>query len=351
MKYTIVFAIILFILAGCSQNNVVKIGYIGPLSGPSAVLGMDAIKAIEIAADEAKSQGIDVQVIAEDDQYMTSKTVTAYNKLVNVDDVDVLLVSTYGGLFAIADQARADGVVVVDVLDCNDEIGVLPDPVFCVATHTESIGYVLADYANNNGMTKVAVLYGTKDRFMGLVKEAFKARFAGTLLEESYAPDADDFKTVLTKFKEENVDAIGLFGYDETGLAMKQARELGINAQFFATGTVTSPSLQQASAGAVQGTVFGYWESSADNPNGAEFERKFQTLVGRPPILPLTTHPAYDAARLVIAASQQGSLVSGLYKTNKFEGAVGTVSMDSDGTIKIPERAFKLENGKPVPIS
>ena len=27
----------------------IKIGYIGPLTGPSAVLGMDAVKAVEIA--------------------------------------------------------------------------------------------------------------------------------------------------------------------------------------------------------------------------------------------------------------------------------------------------------------
>jgi branched-chain amino acid transport system substrate-binding protein len=40
------------------SNEPIKIGYIGPFSGPSAVLGMDAIKAIEIAADEANAKAV-----------------------------------------------------------------------------------------------------------------------------------------------------------------------------------------------------------------------------------------------------------------------------------------------------
>ena len=55
----------------------IKIGYIGPLSGPSTVLGMDAIKAIEIAVDDANAKSGDsdrkIKVIAEDDQYLTQK--------------------------------------------------------------------------------------------------------------------------------------------------------------------------------------------------------------------------------------------------------------------------------------
>jgi len=366
----IIVAFVLLTLIGCgSKPEVIKIGYIGPLSGPSAVLGMDAIQAIEIAANEVNAQGgingLPIEIIAEDDQYIPAKTLTAYEKLVNVDGVEILLVSTYGGVFTIADRAQEDNVIVIDPLDCNNELAALPENVFCLATETESIGYALADYLLSQGKTRAGVMYSTKDNFMALVSDAFKRKFSqggGFTKEENFVYTDVDFKTQLLKLNEIKPDAIVFLGHDETGIAMKQARDLGITAQFMATGTVTSPGLQQASHGAAEGTIFAYWEPAADNSLSKEFEAKFVSLVGRPPILPLTTHPAYDSMQVLIKNSLPQSVKRvdrtervdairrGLYSTKRFEGTTGEITMDSDGAVRIKESAFRLENGRPVLI-
>lgn len=361
--YSVMLIFTVVLLAGCtSKPEVIKIGYIGPLSGPSAVLGMDAIKAIEIAANEINARGgvdgVLLQIIAEDDQYIPAKTLTAYEKLVKVDGADILLVSTYGGVFAIADRAQEDGVIVIDPLDCNDELAALNENVFCLATETESIGHALADYLLKSGKKKAGLLYSTKDNFMSLVADAFKEHFTkagGMTSEESFVYTDTDFKTQLLKLNGMKPDAIVFLGHDETGIAMKQARDLGITALFMATGTVTSPGLQQASQGAAEGTVFAYWEPATGNATSNEFESKFISLVGRPPILPLTTHPAYDAMLMLKEAlsgteGDAEAIKQQLYAIRNIQGTTGEITMDSDGAVRIKENAFRLEGGKPVPI-
>lgn len=365
MKYLTFAVLLLSILAiaGCtSAPKAIKIGYIGPLSGPSSVLGMDAIKAIETAADEINTRGgidgMPVRIIAEDDQYNPSKTLSSYEKLVNTQGVRILLVSTYGGIFTIADRAKDDGVIVIDPLDCNSELAALNENVFCLATQTESIGTTLADHLISKGKTKAGLLYSTKDSFMALVAQSFKERFAqvgGRTVEESFAYIDQDFKTQLLKLGKSNPDALVFLGHDETGIAMKQARELGSTALFMATGTVTSPSLQQVSGGAAEGTIFAYWESRQDNTLARAFEATFVQKVGRPPILPLTTHPAYDAMLMIKQAlpgtgGRTDAIRNKLYAIRELAGTTGDITMPPDGGVFIKESTFILKQGKPVKL-
>jgi branched-chain amino acid transport system substrate-binding protein len=374
----VVLVLISSMLAGCVQEETgteietaktIKIGYIGPLSGPSAVLGMDAIKAIEIAVEEINAQGgingATLEVIAEDDQYLTSKTVTAYEKLVNVDGVKVVLVAAYGGLFAIADKAKQDGIILIDPLDCNSAVAALGDHVFCLATETESIGHVLADDMIKAGEKKAAVMYSTKDPFMALVKDAFKERFeagGGVMTEESFAYDDKDFKTALLKITESEPEGLVLLGHDETGIIMKQARDLGIEARFMTTGTITSPGAQKAAQGHAEGTVFAYWEADAANTMARTLEQKFAAKVGRPMILPLTTHPAYDTVNVLAehvlpkAESVKGrqakldATKQALLNIKDVQGTTGQLTMQPDGGLRIKEAAFRLEAGMPVKV-
>ena len=288
----VVIAIILIIMglnSNSNQSNVIKIGYIGPITGPSAVLGMDAIKAIEIAVDETNAKGgingKQVQLIAEDDKYLSKDTVNAYNKLVNVDKVKIILISTYGGVFAVADQAKNDGVVVIDPLDCNKDLANADKNIFCLATETESIGTSLAQNLASTGGKKAAILYSTKDNFMSIVANSFDYEFSGNggiTMKEGFNYGDTDYRAQLLKIKEYNPDALIILGHDEQGFIMKQARELGVKAKFMTTGTITSPVAQQNANGAAEGTLLAYWDSAKNGSNVKNFVVKFAAKVGRP---------------------------------------------------------------------
>lgn len=343
----------------------IKIGYIGPLTGPSAVLGMDAVKAVEIAVSDVNANGgvngRKVELISEDDQYLTKNTVSAYEKLVNIDKVKVIMVASYGGLFAVMDKASKDGVVIINPLDCNKEVANASKNVFCLATETESIGISLAKQMLAEGKKSAGIMYSTKDTFMAIVTDAFKKEFesvGGKVQIESFNYEDKDFKTQLLKLRDSKVEGLVLLGHDETGLIMKQARDLGLKQSFYTTGTITSPVAQELAVGNAEGTIFAYWDADTTNGLAKAFEDKFKALVGRGPILPLTTHPAYDVTNILLTKVfpvikgeiTAGAVKAGLLKISNYQGSTGLVTMNKTGAAPIAESAFKLIKGVPVKI-
>lgn len=347
------------------SSEPIKIGYIGPLTGPSAVLGMDAIKAVEIAVSDVNNsggvKGRKVELISEDDQYLTKNTVSAYEKLVNADKVKVIMIASYGGLFAVMDKAEKDGVIIINPLDCNKAVANASKNIFCLATETESIGISLAKQMLAEGKKNAGIMYSTKDTFMAIVTEAFKKEFetgGGKIQIEAFNYEDKDFRTQLLKLKGLGVEGLVLLGHDETGLIMKQARDLGMKQPFYTTGTITSPVAQELAVGNAEGTIFAYWDADKTNGQAKLFEDKFIALVGRGPILPLTTHPAYDVTNILLkkvfvninGEITASSVKSGLLKIANYQGSTGMVTMNKEGAAPIAESAFRLVKGVPVKI-
>lgn len=170
---------------------------------------------------------------------------------------------------------------------------------------------------------------------------------------ESYSVGTRDFKTQLTKIIKENPDGLVLLGYDETGIIMKQARELGFIGQFYTTGTVTSLSLQKASQGNAEGTIFAFWSAPKDKEPTKSFTEKFKKIKGREPILDLATYPTYDSVNVIAEAMKKSENISELKKSIlnvKMNGVTGEISFNKDGGMRILESAYVLKDGKPVPI-
>jgi branched-chain amino acid transport system substrate-binding protein len=356
-------------LSSPQGEDKVKIGYIGPLTGDVAVLGIDASKAIELAVEEANSNGgingKQIQLIIEDDQYSASKTLTAYNKLVHQDGVDNIIISTYGGLFAIAEKSYEDNVLVIDSLDCDDQIADLPENVFCIAKETKDLADVIGEFAIDQGYENIGVLHGTVDQFMPLVAKRFKETVESeglTATLDDYTPGTLDFKTQLLKFRDS--DALVFLGYDEIGIAIRQAEELGLNMPFLTIPSVaTTPSIQEISQGAIDGTFFSFYAPLDENNEAAEFYKEFEEKNGRKPYVFVASDHAYDAANILInevlpgvnGQTREESLeqkMNSLYKLKNYDGVSGTLSMDSDGRIQgILIRLYQLENLVPKYIS
>ena len=78
-----------------TQGNVIKVGFIGPLTGNSANFGETYRNVVAMAVDEINaSDGINgkkLEVIYEDGKCDGTDAVNAMNKLVNVDGVQAVL--------------------------------------------------------------------------------------------------------------------------------------------------------------------------------------------------------------------------------------------------------------------
>ncbi|MFQ6123511.1 MAG: ABC transporter substrate-binding protein [Candidatus Heimdallarchaeota archaeon] len=108
------FVILILILTGClgqetnegSENNVIRIGFIGPLTGKAAQLGWHMVQGGQLAVDEVNAAGgimigntkYTVQLITADSEYRVDTGVAVIERLIVEDNVDVVV----GGLHSSA---------------------------------------------------------------------------------------------------------------------------------------------------------------------------------------------------------------------------------------------------------
>lgn len=348
-----------------ANDQPIKVGWIGPLTGNAAVLGVDTVPAVELAFESANvAGGINgkrLRLIVEDDQYTTAKTVSAYNRLVHQEGVKVIIVLTYGGLFSLSPKAQKDGVLLIDPLDCDERIAALPENTLCITKRTEDLGRINAEHAISKNAFPAGVLYHDGDPFMGLATEATSKTFAEHgqkwTLAETYNDTTMDFRTVMLKAKQAKLKSLFFYGYDQMGIAMKEARAIGITATFYTLATSTSPDFQKLAGAALEGVYFPTWQA----PRYGEFNQfanGFRAKVGREPHMEISTVPSFDIAQLIVKALKTGALSSSgeidvpalrkfFYQVKNYSGASGSITVDADGisrSFPVTERVWK--NGK-----
>jgi branched-chain amino acid transport system substrate-binding protein len=92
--------------------EVVPIGYVGPLSGGAAYYGRDVLRGLEMAADEIAAAGgfaIDgvphrFELITADDRYLPYETTTASRRILQQEQMSVILVPHAGGIRAVQEM-------------------------------------------------------------------------------------------------------------------------------------------------------------------------------------------------------------------------------------------------------
>jgi len=347
------------------NSEPITIGYIGPITGGAAILGVEAKSAIEVAVDKVNAKGgingRTIKLIAEDDQFDTAKSVSAYEKLVNVDGVETIIMSNYGGVIAVAEKAKKDNVMIIDSLDCDKDLGALGNNIFCIAKETTDLADVIADYAIEKGYKNIGIIHSTTDNFMQSVSDAFVTRIGskGNVQVESYPPKTNDFKTLLLRLK--NKDAVVFLGYDEIGIAIKQAKDMGMTQPYLTIPTVaTTPSIQELSKGAIDGIIFSFYAPLETNPVATKYYAEYKTKFGHTPYVFVASDQAYDSAMVLFekvlpginASTKEARLAQGIklmQKVSGYKGVTGNLTMKADGRMGgILIRLFKLVNMTPV---
>jgi len=73
--------------------------------------------------------------------------------------------------------------------------------------------------------------------------------------------------------------------------------------------------------------------------------KKFIEKQGRPPILDLATYPTYDAVYAIANALKVNGDLQ-LVAMEQFEGVTGQIKFADDGSMRAPETAHVLKDGK-----
>ena len=89
-------------------QEVVKIGYSGPLSGGAALYGKNVLMGMEMAANEINAKGLEVggkkyklEIVSLDDKYNPCETAINVQRLIQQHKTPAVLVPHSGGIFAV----------------------------------------------------------------------------------------------------------------------------------------------------------------------------------------------------------------------------------------------------------
>ena len=220
-----------------------RIGVMESLTGPGETYGQVANQAKQLAVDEInEAGGINgrmIQLIVEDSKCNAQDSITAYNKLTDVDGVKIILgTSCSGAMLGAAPLAEADGVVMFSGLATNPDIAEAGDYIFRTAMSDAQLGIDTGNVMWADGIRTLATINESTDYAEGVRRASvaqFEKRGGEVVAAEQYSSDTTDFRTQLTKLLNENPDAIHLAAQGEFsgGTVVKQLRELGFEGRIY----------------------------------------------------------------------------------------------------------------------
>jgi branched-chain amino acid transport system substrate-binding protein len=349
------------------ETVTVKIGHAGPLTGGIAHLGKDDENGVHLAVDEANDKKIKIggktvkfEMMSEDDQADPKLGPTIAQKFVDAKVAGVVGHLNSGVSIPASAVYNQAGLPMISGSATNPK---LTEQGFKVIFRTvgrdDQQGPAIAAYiANELKLKKVAIADDATAYGEGLaneVEKTLKAAGVQVLTREKTNDKATDFKAILTKMKGRNPDAIFYGGMDATGGPMlKQARELGIKAQFaFGDGACTAEMSKLAGDKAAEGMICsqaGIPTQMASKSFQDAFNKKYGEVKQYAPFF-------YDGANLLIAAMQKADsadpakYLPELQKIS-YDGATGHIEFDAKGDRKDAEMTiFQMKAGKVDPVA
>src|SRR5947199_3461759 len=244
-------AIVLAVTAQAQQP--LKIGFGMSLTGPLAGNGKAALIAMQIWAEDLNAKGgllgRKVELVYYDDQTNPSTVPTIYNKLLDVDKVD-LLVSGYGtnviapampivrhrnmafmGLFGLNVNSKFDYDRYFQIMPAG------PEPAIGWTQGFFDIAMAL------NPKPQTVALVGADAEYPALALEGARAHVKGlglkVVYDKTYPPNSVDYSPIVRAIQATNPDLVFLASYppDSAGM-VRAANEVGLKARMFGGGLV-----------------------------------------------------------------------------------------------------------------
>ncbi|WPZ17953.1 ABC transporter substrate-binding protein [Geobacillus subterraneus] len=300
------------LMAGCGGNqqggssgggggggDVIKIGANLELSGGVASYGQSIAEGVELAFDEINKEGINgkkLELVKVDNKSEAAEATNGAIKLISQDKVVAIVGSaTSTNTLAQVQIANDNKVPVITPSGTNPTIttkdGKVNDFIFRTCFIDPFQGTVAAKFALDDLKVKSAAILidSASDYSKGLAasfKETFTAGGGKIVAEEAYVAKDTDFRATLTRIKSANPEFLFLPGYyEEVGLIVKQARELGLNVPIMGGDGWDSPKLVEiAGKDALNNTyITNHYSSGDPDPKIQEFVKAFEAKYNKAP--------------------------------------------------------------------
>lgn len=352
-------ALILVLIAGLvftgskEKGGTIVLGATLPLSGDLAFLGEGYRNGMNLALSELGDEDFTYRVIYEDDRFDPKTAATTGNKLISIDNVRGIFSfgSPVGNV--ISPLAEANGLVHINGI-ASDQNVAKGSYNFVHWTPPYEESKVLVAEMQRRGIQKVAIVVANQPGTLAVanqVRADFEKSGISLVGYEMYNPGETDMRTHVAKVAGSGADIYMLVSMSpELEILTRQIREQGIATPLTSIESfewTTEPELFE-----------GMWYVNAADAS-PDFAQKYKAAYGTEPTVGAAN--GYDAvmlyAKAVDIASKDGrtptneEIRDALQSIKDYPGAVGTLSVDSDGLVVSQAVVRMIKEGKPTTIS
>lgn len=354
IKYSLVFILVLAVsllvlnITGyltLQNKDDIVIGFISPLSGPAASYGAAERNIVQSTIEEINLNGginnRQVRIVYEDGECDGVSALKAARKLIDVDNVSIILGGTCSGeTLGIAPLAQEREVILFSAISSNPQISSMGDFIFRnVPSDTYFVNATIS-YLEKENITRVALISEQGDYGQG-ARKLFKELYNGNIIaDETYNLRDSDVRTQLTKIKAREFEALIIVPQtgEDLGLILRQAKELDIQTRIFSL-NLFGDTAYDVAGDAIIGLVYSDNISVYENDKGRNLLTEYKQRHENPPIDYMVAS-RYDSINIVKSAIEScrterdtECIRDYILSIKDYQGATGTYSFDENGDI------------------
>ncbi len=345
------------------ENVVIRIGFVGPLTGPQAHLGEDSKKGAQLAIDDINGRRVMLdnrpvrfELVCEDDQADPKTASIVAQRLVD-QGAQGVIGHFNSGTSIPASKIYADAGIpqispsATAIRYTNQGF----KTTFRTMANDIQQGRVLGEFAvKEMGAGYVAIIDDRTAYGQGLADQVERSiiHAGGEVVAREYTSDhATDFMAILTVIKAKEPDVIFFGGVDAQAILMiRQMHQFGLKAKFLGGDAIrTAEFLNSTVPDSEDVTASSPGLPLEKMPGGAAFEKRFSARYGT---IQSNAPYAYDAVTALIEAMKRaGSADPAKYLPElskvHFTGITGEIAFDEKGDRRDSAiTVYRVKHGK-----
>ena len=332
-----VIVVLSLVFVGCKQkdSNEVEIGAILPLTGYFSFNGQCCKEGLDLAIQEINNSQSKYKftIIYEDNHSLTKDGIMSYKKF-RTQDVKYLI--GFGGQLqsGFISETNNQNLILFAHAANNTEFMSLTNRCLRFYPTTEIFAHIITDFWEKSSITTVGVVYLQNDAFTKLgeaVRSESIAKGYTVSLFEGYDPNSRDYKDIVNKAANKNIQCIYVAGSSETAASF--IHQLFSNPKTNNIAVIGEMSLASSSnrelIGEIKAPIY-----LVDNNISDEFLNKYYNAYKKTP----NAYAAYAYANMYILLDALNNIddksdINSIYKfirKNKFETVIGEISFDKN---------------------
>ena len=338
-------------------NSDIKVGVVTPLTGESLEYGLAMQRAYDLAAGEVNlSGGNQIVLVYEDGKCDSAEEAAAAQRIIDAG-VDIILGGTCSGeIDAVKDVASQAGVLFIS--STNDQSTTESGDLFFSLQPSENFeAMTAAGHILEMGYERVAIITEDTESAKN-ISSTFRGAFDGEVVfDETFSSDETTFWTLVSNLRNSNSDAVylNIESPEAVELIIQQISNYAVNAEFYGSNGIREQFDVTDKAGLFNGLIFTELKLSSEG-KAAEMLLAYDEEYREEPGKLSLTAAAYDSVYLIAEAVKNGAKSAGGVagyldgSVVDWQGALGTINFDDNGSMEVEMSLMKAVGGELVAV-